>query len=126
MRHKFQSALSDPADGTLIKPSNWNDVHRRDSRVISSNATGVATDDLVLATAGSSGITYCLPLTPFDGQEVQVFKTDGASGTVSVTGSSIGSLGSSAATSYGLSNQNQRAAFTWTAALSGWLVSDDN
>lgn len=127
MIHRFQSAKGDPGDGTVIKPSNWNDVHAMSPRVISANTTGVSTDDMILGQAGSGGITYTLPLVPFDGEEIRVYKTDLASGMVTVASSAgIGSLGTTGATAYFLAQQMQRAAFTWTAALSGWLVGNEN
>jgi len=54
LKHKFQSAAADGADGTLVRPSNWNDDHD----LWSGDRTVTITTDTLAATDNQSLITY--------------------------------------------------------------------
>jgi hypothetical protein len=90
VKHKFQSAKSDGADATQVQASNWNDVHVLNARSVSATGNIAATDDLILATGGSGGITLTLPSPSTNsGATFAFFRVDAAAGAVTITGTGL-------------------------------------
>lgn len=64
VKHKFVSAKSDGADATLVRPSNWNDVHaiaQLQATLAANTTIAYVTHETVLCNAGASDITLTLP-----------------------------------------------------------------
>jgi hypothetical protein len=108
VKHKFISAISDIADPTQVRPSNWNDTHAFTFQVnsISANTTLDATYDIVLGTAGAGGITVTLPTAVgFSGGAYYIKKVDSAAGNVTIATTSSQTIDGGA--TYLLVNQYQ-------------------
>jgi hypothetical protein len=87
VKHKFTCGASDPSDSTLIKPSNWNDTHTVTllTSSLSANTTLDNTYEVVLGTAGVSGITITLPSAVLNSNVFYyIKKVDSAAGSLTI------------------------------------------
>ena len=59
IKHKFQSGISDGADSTVVRPSNWNDSHSvtLDQRSISGGSATINATDEYIECSGSPTLT---------------------------------------------------------------------
>ncbi len=106
--HKFVSAQSDGADSSLVRPSNWNDSHVVTLAIVnvSANYTQTATDEVLLVTAGTSGVNISLlDASTVPNTLLYVKMVDAGPGAVVI--SPTGSQTIDGATTYRLVNQNQ-------------------
>jgi hypothetical protein len=85
MKHEFVSSYPDDGNQNEVRAAQWNATHVDGHRSVSSNATLDNTDDLVLATAGASGITVSLPAASArDGQPYTIVRMDSSAGLVTI------------------------------------------
>ena len=111
MKHKFNVTYADGVDATLVKPSNWNDVHAHGQRNVSANGNILATDDHIYATAGAGGITLTLPSpSSVPGQPFLIKKVDSAAGFVTINPNAAETIDGQA--SWQLVNQYQSVELT--------------
>lgn len=118
MIHIFQSAKSDGADSTLVKPSNWNAVHVRAVNPQSANYTALTTDDYIPVTTGASDKTITLPSAPNTGFSLILKKVDSGAAKVIIAGTIDG------ATNYWLTTQYQYVEIVYNG--SSWDVVGKN
>jgi hypothetical protein len=128
MKHRFNSGKTDGGDTTVVRPSNWNDIHVRAIRSTSATDAMTVTDDLILATAGAGGFTETLPApASCSGQPFTIIKVDSAAGTVTVArnaSENIKSINSLTDTSYLLVNAGQYVEVVSDGT--NWWVTDAN
>src|SRR5690348_8174116 len=111
MIHIFNDGHADGGDTTLVRPSNWNDVHVHAVRAISANTSGALTDDWIQATGGAGGITYTLPSPSTKaGIPIRIQKVDSAAGVITINPNAtekINALNNLNQSSYVLTNAGQ-------------------
>lgn len=121
MIHRFQSAKSNGADGTLVQPSNWNDLHNLGVKALSANTTLDSTYDFVPVTTGASAITITLPTAvSADGLTYTITKVDSGAGAVTVATTSSQTINGS--TTYLLNVQYDSV--TLVAQNGNWLIQE--
>jgi hypothetical protein len=122
VKHKFQSAKSDGADATLVRPSNWNDthdVHNLQTTYAANQALAWGTDETVLGNAGATDITLTLPTAVgHAGERMRVKRINSAAGNVIVDGN--GSETIDGGLTYTLTNQYQFVELESDGA--NWLI----
>jgi hypothetical protein len=121
MKHKFQSAKSDGADGTQVQASHWNAAHVCGTAALSANTTIDATYDTVLGTGGAGGITITLPTAVSNaGMVFTIFKVDSAAGAVTVDANASETINGDL--TYALKNQFEMIEIESDG--SNWLIKD--
>jgi hypothetical protein len=123
--HRFASAYADGSDPTLVKPSNWNDTHITNLGItsVSTNTTLTNSAELVLATAGVSGITVTLPTSVSNsGLVIRIKRIDNAAGIVTIATTSSQTI--DGLTNYFLVNQYQFVFLVSDGA--NWLIVGNN
>jgi hypothetical protein len=108
IKHKFVSPDADGPDSTQVRPSNWNDTHSSNLIInpISVNTTLDSTYEVVLVTAGTTGVTITLPTAiGIQGVAYYIKKIDSAAGVVTINTSSAQTMDGNP--SYTLLNQYQ-------------------
>ncbi len=124
VKHKFVSAKSDGGDATLIRPSNWNDDHSFEFTVTSLNAntTLTATHEVILATAGASGITLTLPTAVGTTRSYRIKRVDAGAGNVTIATTSSQTIDGE--TTYILVQQWQHVTLVSDGA--NWIILANN
>lgn len=121
MKHKFVSGISDGADATLVRPSNWNAVHLTGTTALSANTTLDATHDFVPVTTAASTITITLPAVSGNtGLTYTIMKADSGAGTVVITPNGAETINGD--TTYTLKKQYETIEIVSNGTL--WFVKD--
>lgn len=124
MKHAFTSsyATDGSAGNPTVEAPQWNDTHVRGITSLSANTTLASTHDLVLATAGATGITLTLPAANARaGQRFTIVNVDGGAGGVTISRAGTDTI--MGQTSYKLTNKWQYVEIVGDGS-SSWVVTD--
>lgn len=115
--HKFVSPKSDGPDGTVVRPSNWNDTHTitEDVSVISINTNAVAGGTYVF----TASLTLTLPPTPSAGDFVKWSDRSGTT-TCVIGRNALNIMG--LAENLNLDAANTSGQLTYADATRGWVL----
>ena len=126
VKHKFQSAKSDGADATLVRPSDWNNTHDVSNLVTTYAANQVlawGTDESVYGNAGATDITLTLPTAVgHAGQRFRIMRINSTAGNVIIATTSSQTINGNA--SYTLTNQYQYVEVESDGT--NWFIWDNN
>lgn len=126
VKHKFQSAKSDGADATLVRPSNWNDAHDVSNLVTTyaaNQALAYLTDETVYGNAGATDITLTLPTAVgHTGQRFRIMRVNSTAGNTIIATTSSQTINGGATCT--LTNQYQYVEVESDGA--NWFIWDGN